>query len=314
MTHTIKRVFATAGNCAAVNPVVGVASCKECFNCGRCENTYDTIDERIVCATLDDYHCVCNKEYDFLKDCLCEFPRNVNGGLVIQQKYMTDRCPVHKPAKATLPPQATDQYHEWWRRDIAERDEQLAAEKRAKPQGLLYAPTTGINGTPIIEALDAMEWKSVWGTKNSRRTQHFGSTYDYKRRKVGTDAPPMPDFMTPLIKHLEKFCAEQNTPCQFNQCIVNDYQVGQGINKHIDIKAYGAVIGCYTFGSGATMIFRKDGEKHELYVNPDSLYVMSGDVRNAWTHEMAGRKTDKVDGVKINRGRRVSITFRYVPE
>ena len=264
---------------------------------------------------------------------------------------MIDGCPYHEPAKASPAEQATDDYEEeiqysrcktcgyrvgahtygesiicglipppvenavqmmidYHRIDA----EKLAAEERAKPQGLLYAPTTGINGTPIIEALDAMEWKSVWGTKNSRRTQHFGSTYDYKRRKVGTDAPPMPDFMTPLIKHLEKFCAEQNIPCQFNQCIVNDYQVGQGINKHIDIKAYGAVIGCYTFGSGATMIFRKDGEKYELYVNPDSLYVMSGDVRNEWTHEMAGRKTDKVDGVKINRRRRVSITFRYVPE
>jgi len=183
----------------------------------------------------------------------------------------------------------------------------------AKPQGLIYAPTTGINGMPFIECLDEMDWERVWG-ENSRRTQHFGSTYDYKRRKTVYEATAIPVLMEPLITHLEKFCAEQNMPCQFNQCIVNDYQVGQGINPHIDYKGFGAVIGCYTFGSGATMVFRsKKGEKYKLFVEPNSLYVMTGDARYEWSHEMAGRKSDNVDGKRIKRGRRVSITFRYVP-
>ena len=39
---------------------------------------------------------------------------------------------------------------------------------------------------------------------------------------------------------------------------------------------------------------------------------MSGDSRYKWKHEMRGLKTDTVDGKKIKRGVRTSITFRSV--
>ena len=88
----------------------------------------------------------------------------------------------------------------------------------------------------------------------------------------------------------------------------------QGINRHTDHNAYGAIIGCFTLGSGATMIFRDGQDKQELYVEPDSLYIMTGDARYKWTHEMPARKSDMVDGTKHIRGRRVSVTFRHVSE
>jgi hypothetical protein len=40
---------------------------------------------------------------------------------------------------------------------------------------------------------------------------------------------------------------------------------------------------------------------------------MSGASRYIWTHEMSSRKCDMVEGKKIVRGRRVSVTFRCVP-
>jgi alkylated DNA repair dioxygenase AlkB len=77
--------------------------------------------------------------------------------------------------------------------------------------------------------------------------------------------------------------------------------------------AYGPVVAAFTLGSGAEMVFRRGGEVESLYVEPGSLYIMSGDARSKWTHEMPGRKSDMVDGKKIPRGRRISVTFRNVP-
>lgn len=41
-----------------------------------------------------------------------------------------------------------------------------------------------------------------------------------------------------------------------------------------------------------------------------SLLLLTGEARFAWTHGIAYRKTDRVDGVVQRRGTRVSLTFR----
>lgn len=56
------------------------------------------------------------------------------------------------------------------------------------------------------------------------------------------------------------------------------------------------------------MIFRRGDIEKELYVQKDSLYIMSGESRYSWTHEMPTRKNDN----DKPRSRRVSITFRMV--
>ena len=91
----------------------------------------------------------------------------------------------------------------------------------------------------------------------------------------------------------------------FNQCIINNYYKGQGISPHIDVTSYGGVIGCFTLGSGAIMKFSYGDEDVEIYVKPNSVYIMSGDSRYKWKHSMPVKKTRK--------DRRVSITFRNVP-
>jgi len=39
---------------------------------------------------------------------------------------------------------------------------------------------------------------------------------------------------------------------------------------------------------------------------------MSGKSRYIWSHEIPLRKTDIINNIKINRNRRISITFRNV--
>ena len=113
----------------------------------------------------------------------------------------------------------------------------------------------------------------------------------------------------------EQKCRELKLPSEFNQCIINNYYPGQGISKHIDDERYGDVIGCFTLNGGCNMLFEYYGvgrNSIEQRVEPNSLYIMSGESRYRWLHSMPQRKSDYVNGKKIKRVRRVSVTFRKV--
>lgn len=174
-------------------------------------------------------------------------------------------------------------------------------------QGLYYFENV-INNNSLIELLDQHKWDLI----GARQVQHYGYKYNYYNHTIREPCEPIPEFLLPLIEILRNKCIENNLePLPFNQCIVNSYLSGQGISKHIDTLSYGPIIGCFTISHGASMIFRKDSII-EQYVKPNSLYIMSGDARYKWTHEMPSRKSDIVNHKKIKRGRRISITFRYV--
>ena len=159
----------------------------------------------------------------------------------------------------------------------------------------------------FLDENDGVKWKSLSDSKNSRKVQHYGYKYNYKTGNVKEKGDPIPDEFNFLISDLNKKFGKK-----FNQVIVNNYEEGQGISAHTDVKEYGDIIGCYTIGSGATMRFSKGEKKIDLYVKSRSLYVMTGESRYDWKHEMISRKSDLVEGVKIKRGRRISITFRYI--
>lgn len=181
------------------------------------------------------------------------------------------------------------------------------------PSGLFYTP----NFVPselsdrvlsFLESDDTSQYLS--GVKNStgqvgansRQRMMFG--YDYEN---GLPAPDIP----PVICELRDLISDQ-LGVQFDQAIVNRYLVGQGINKHIDrTEVYGPFIACFTLGSGAEMEFTRSGyDTCKLYTEPRSCYVMSGESRYDWQHQMRPRKTDVVNGKRVNRGIRWSVTFR----
>lgn len=178
--------------------------------------------------------------------------------------------------------------------------------------GLYYINDIKEDTSSLIENIDELEWKPITSSKNSRKVQHYGFKYNYSNRDIREKADDLPDFLLPLQNKLTKICQKLklvNSDYQFNQCIINNYESGQGISSHIDLLGYGDTIGCFTIGSGAIMKFTKDNIKEELYVEKDSLYIMSKDARYKWKHSMPSRKKDN-DNL---RGRRISITFRNVP-
>ena len=156
------------------------------------------------------------------------------------------------------------------------------------------------------------KWAPVTDSDKSRRVQHYGYRYDYKRRTASEPTTVIPVEWTGLFGLFGLFGQGDAV----NQVIVNEYLPGQGISAHVDVLAYGSTIQCFTLGSGATMRFThvETGEKKDLYVAPRSLYTMSGEARYRWKHEMIGRKSDIVGDKRVLRGRRVSVTLRFLEQ
>jgi hypothetical protein len=166
-------------------------------------------------------------------------------------------------------------------------------------------------------------------TANSRKVIHYGYKYDYKEGGINQKAPNLPHIIEILrssIKNTISSSLHGNLsvpeemdfllklePVRLNQCIINRYLPGQGIGSHIDKLEYGDVIVCFTFLSGREMEFNRENyDSFKLYTHPRSMYIMTGESRNNWNHQMRPRKFDKVNDNKLLRNECFSITFREV--
>ena len=159
---------------------------------------------------------------------------------------------------------------------------------------------------------------------NGRKVIHYGYKYDYTNAGstavLSKDTSPFPDMIQSLSESARNFLV-YNCPNEypeipidyFNQCIINRYLPGEGIGAHKDSKFFEEPIVCYTFGSTRSMEFNKDRMKHEVITTPGSIYLMTGDARFEWTHQMRKRKNDIIDGKRTPRSTCFSITFRRVP-
>lgn len=172
--------------------------------------------------------------------------------------------------------------------------------------GLIYIPDfiTRDEESALIAGIDAQPWLNDL----KRRVQHYGYKYDYKARAVTNDAylGPLPDWIKPVAQKL---------PFKPDQAIVNEYLPGQGISAHIDcVPCFDDAIASLSLGSPAIMQFTnpKTGEKQETFLKERSLIILSGPARYEWQHAIPARKTDVVGGFKIERKRRLSLTFRTV--
>jgi len=172
-----------------------------------------------------------------------------------------------------------------------------------------------------INYLENENWFPVSSSANSRHVLHYGYKYDYLTSNTNSETDKLPEFLkiykdklTDIVLSNNDLLSLENNINEnyFNQCIVNKYVNNQGISKHIDNTNYGKIIGCFTINSGCSILFEDKKEKKEIYVEPNSLYIMSKDARYKYTHCIPKRKNDINNGIKIPRGTRYSITFRHV--
>jgi alkylated DNA repair dioxygenase AlkB len=147
-----------------------------------------------------------------------------------------------------------------------------------------------------------------------RRVQHYGYRYDYTRKTVDSSLylGPLPGWAARLAERLHRDGHIAHVP---DQLIVNEYQPGQGIASHVDcVPCFGDTVLSISLGSACVMTLTQlsDRTAVPLLLEPGSLLVMAGAARYDWKHGIAARKTDTYEGATIERGRRVSLTFRTI--
>lgn len=180
------------------------------------------------------------------------------------------------------------------------------------PHGAFYLPSfiSAEEEALLVRHLDSGEWS----VELKRRVQHFGFRYDYKARAVAPDAclGPLPNWLRSPGERLVAAGVLDSLP---DQVIANEYLPGQGISAHVDcVPCFSDGIVSLSLLSRCEMVFRdrRSGGKLAVLLEPRSAFIMTGPARYAWTHEIPARKSDRVDGVTIERSRRISLTFRRV--
>ncbi|MCQ3811562.1 MAG: alpha-ketoglutarate-dependent dioxygenase AlkB [Acidimicrobiia bacterium] len=191
----------------------------------------------------------------------------------------------------------------------------------AVPMGLEYHPDflAATEEGRLLAHIDSSEWL----TDLSRRVMHFGYKYDYTSRRLDQSdhLGPLPEWLAQLANKVREAASEEARqlldPQQpFEQAIINEYLPGQGIAPHIDRDCFGPVVATVSLGSAVNMDFCCDstGDEYVQRLEPRSLVLLHGDARFKWRHGIAKRKSDTLNDQKIDRQRRVSITFRTIAE
>lgn len=150
-------------------------------------------------------------------------------------------------------------------------------------------------------------FKPITKSPNSRQVAHYGYNYAYDRSGVSKADHEIPAKILELVslERLRDKFPELHCDTEFNQLIVNRYSTGQGIGKHIDhVMQFGPVIVCLTVGCDTTINFSQGATTKPFHVAVGSCYVMSGDARYKWAHQ--------ISPMKQGTSARYSLTFRTV--
>ena len=205
-------------------------------------------------------------------------------------------------------PAIAEQQFDWMR--LAVPVEQMA---RLHGGGAQYLADfiTPTEETSLLAAVDAAPWR----TDLQRRVQHYGYRYDYTERNIesGDRLGALPLWAEKISHRLLQSNLFAVKP---DQLIVNEYQPGQGIAPHTDRDCFGPVVASLSLGGDCMMRIlphgKSDRERFDIVLQRRSLVVFQGASRDVWRHGIAPRQSDRQDGRKIPRQRRVSLTFRTV--
>lgn len=180
------------------------------------------------------------------------------------------------------------------------------------PPAASYLPNF-INDAEETQLLNEID-RQPWLGDLKRRVQHYGYRYDYKARRVTQETyiGPLPDWLQVLAARLFDNGTFSAMP---DQVIVNEYLPGQGIAAHIDCEpCFGETIASLSLGSPCEINFVNVNSKEAISrcLEPRSLLVLQDEARFGWTHGIPARKSDVIEGERVMRSRRVSLTLRTV--
>jgi alkylated DNA repair dioxygenase AlkB len=176
--------------------------------------------------------------------------------------------------------------------------------------GLLYIPhyISQPHHDFLFETIDAQSWRGDL----ARRTQHYGYVYDYRAKSVDA-ASRLGDLPAWLQRIAVQLVADGLMPKAPDQAIINEYAPGQGIASHIDcVPCFDDVVISLSLAAAVVMDLKQKENHVPLLLEPRSLLLLRSEARYHWTHGIAKRQQDTVNGTSFPRERRLSITFRNV--
>ncbi|GAN00721.1 oxidoreductase, 2OG-Fe(II) oxygenase family protein [Mucor ambiguus] len=110
----------------------------------------------------------------------------------------------------------------------------------------------------------------------------------------------------------------------FDQAILNMYKKGEGITSHVDLLRFEDGILIISLMSSCIMTMRParkdatsyhaentdDNNKYDILLCPGDVLALSQEARYDWEHGIPSQLVDEMDGQKIERGTRISVTLR----
>ena len=177
--------------------------------------------------------------------------------------------------------------------------------ERIQIPGATYVPdfVTAEEEREIIRHIEAGGWSHEF----ARRRQHYGIGYEKPDWK---NPAPLPEWIESIAHRVVAAGLFSRMPVQ---ALVNEYQPGQGISAHKDYDPFDEVASLSLL-SGCLMELARPGRREMkiIWLEPRSLLVLIGEARHEWTHAIRARRNDIIEGVKIPRPRRLSLTLRTV--
>lgn len=146
------------------------------------------------------------------------------------------------------------------------------------------------------------------------------SNFFWTRRRQGSLPPseqypndaPIPAWADALGARMTSLGIFQSQP---DHVVLRRYELGVGVDPHIDRVAYGPVVAGLTLGSSRVFqLTRPLGSSQlEALLLPGDLYLMTGAARYRWRHSIPARLEDTFRGVTFPRTAGFSVTWRYLP-
>jgi hypothetical protein len=163
---------------------------------------------------------------------------------------------------------------------------------------------------------NVLEESDLMSQINQFRWETSGATMyqRYKPNFLGFNT--LPSCLKPLRQQVTDICRmllPSKTPhhAYFNECLILQYEIGEGMAKHYAYPTHGEVSATFVVGGGAILLFSNEDHTEELYTRHNSLYLLEGDASWDWSSEMPAVLYDTVKGEKVFRERRTTITFRH---
>jgi alkylated DNA repair dioxygenase AlkB len=204
-------------------------------------------------------------------------------------------------------------------------------DNRNKVVDLKFVPVNKIPGLYICDDIIDQDFElnllhqinqEKWLSELSRRVQHYGYKYDYKKHLIDKndylgELPVWSNVISNNIsKLMEKSCIQLPYK-KFDQMIINEYKTRQGISPHRDcIPCFQDGIASVTIGCNGIMTFAKcesnsnddDEEKHHILLKRRSVVLLTGESRYKWTHAVIPAKNK----IFTESNPRISLTFRKI--